>query len=330
MIVPYFIHIFSICRLIALTLGLIVLMVGLCLNSKGLFYKIPLYLLGLVVITLGLDFLNYKLFKASPIVAYRVKSSDKVSTYNSLFYRIFDCDGKYSIDDYDGNYQCSTDAVEVIPINKFLENPSQSYKEYKNKFVKLEGKIGSITGASSLTLNAYTEAEEVKNGYVTFDLEKAVQVDELEINPADYFNYDFVDVIGRVSSYDDGDTQIIYLDDAIVVDNHIYDNYELIVNNINTNDVTKAGDIYYVGINSIFYKYREDILYELDYLLSDKRESIDNLIKDAEEEIVNDDDKLYELKDYKIILCKNKKTLFVNQRINNYDKICENLDDLKN
>ena len=323
MIIPYFIHIFSIYRLISLALGIIVLMVGICLQSKGLAYKIPLYLLILLIGSLSLDYVNYALFKSRPIIAFKVKSSDKVATYNSFFYRIYDCDGKYTLDDYNKNYQCAPDDVETISINQFLENPAQSYKEYKNKFVRLEGKIGSIIGASSLTLNAYTEAEEVKNGYVTFDLEKSVSVNELDIDPKNYFNYDYVDIIGRVDSFEDNDKQVIYLDDAIVVDNHIYDEYELIVNNISTNDVTKAGDIYYVGINSIFYKYREDILYELDYLLSDKRESIDNLIKDSEEEKINDGDLLYKLKDYKIILCDNKNTLIVNNRINKYDDICE-------
>ena len=75
----------------------------------------------------------------------------------------------------------------------------------------------------------------------------------------------------------------------------------------------------------IFYKYREDILYELDYLLSDKRESIDNLIKDVEAEKINDNDLLYSLNDYQIVVCANKNTLILNKRIYNYENICDNL-----
>lgn len=326
MIIPFLVHTYSIYRFIVLSIGIIALLIGICLKNKGLIYKIPLYLLLLIILSLILDFLNYKIFKSSPIIAYKVKSSDKVATYNSLFYRIYDCNGKLVIDNYDRNYACQASDIPKISINEFLENPKQSYKEYKNKFVKLEGKIGSIIGASSLTLNAYTEAEEVKNGYVTFDLEKEVRVNELNINPSQYFNYDYVVIIGRVVSFDDTKAQTIYLDDAIVVDNHIYDNYELIVNNIDTDDILKKGDIYYVGISSIFYKYREDILYELDYLLSDKRESITNLIKNQEKEIINENDTLYKLKDYQIILCANKKTLLVNNRISKYDTLCENIE----
>ncbi len=324
MIIPYFFHTFSIYRFIALIIGIIVLIVGLCLNGSKLFFKLPLYLITLIILSLGLDYLNYICFKSSPIIAYKIKSSSTVATYNSLFYRIYDCQGQYLLDNYDKNYACSADDLKTISINEFLTSPSQSYHDYKNKFVRIEGKIGSIIGTSSLTINPYTEAEEVKNGYVTFDLEKAVQVNELDINPAQYFNYDYVDIIGRVASYDE-DKETIYLDDAIVVDNHIYDNYELIVNNIDTDDVIKAGDIYYVGISSIFYKYREDILYELDYLLSDKRESIDNLIKDVEAEKINDNDLLYSLNDYQIVVCANKNTLILNKRIYNYENICDNL-----
>lgn len=320
---PYFYHSYSIYRLIILLLGIVILIVGLSIYKKKLIIKVPLYFVGLIGVSFALDYFNFILFSAPPIMTYKVISSDKVSTYNSFFYRIYDCDGKYTIDGYDKNYLCGDEDVETISINKFLENPSETYNKYKNKFVRLEGKIGTIIGASALSLNAYTEAEEVKNGYVTFDQEKVVVVNELEINPGDYFNYDFVDVIGKVSKFEDKEVQTIYLEDAIIVDNHIYDNYELIVNNIYTDDAIKADDIYYVGITSIFYKYREDLLYELHYLLSDKRETIDNLIKDIEPEIVNDNDKVYKLEDYQIILCNNKKTLLVNNRINYYDNICE-------
>ena len=321
MIIPYFIHVFSFYRLISLILGLILLITGLCLKSKSLVYKIPLYLVLLLITLLSLDFISCKLFKGIPIISFKVESAEGVVNYNSLFFRIYSCDNNYTIDSYDKNYLCSEDALPVIPINKFLENPLESFQKYHHKFVKLEGKIGSITGTSSITLNAYTSAEEVKNGYVTFDLEKGVKAEELNIDPTKYYNYDYVDIIGLVESIDK-EKNIIYLKDAIVSDNHIYDSYEVIVNNINSYDAVKSGDIYYLGISSIFYKYREDILYELDYLLSDKRESINNLIKDAKEEIINDNDKLYKLEDYQIILCNNQNTLFVNKDINNYNDIC--------
>ena len=116
----------------------------------------------------------------------------------------------------------------MISVNKFLENPIESYNDYQGKFVRLKGKISTIVGNSSLSFNTYNENIEL-NGYVDFDENKKVVINDLKINPTEYYIYDFVEVIGLVSDYEKKQEQItVYLDDAIVIKSDLYDNYDII------------------------------------------------------------------------------------------------------
>ena len=87
-------------------------------------------------------------------------------------------------------------------------------------------------GTSSLILNAYT-SEESLNAFVSFDEGRKLVLNNLEIDPKDYYIYDIVEVIGKVSLFTEKDTKKeIHLTDAKVIYSDIYDSYELVVNNI--------------------------------------------------------------------------------------------------
>ena len=219
---------------------------------------------------------------------------------------------------------CSIDDIDLVSINEFLENPEESFESYKHKYVHLSGKINTIVGTSSLILNAYT-SEESLNGFVSFDEGRKLVLNNLEIDPKDYYIYDIVEVIGKVSLFTEKDTKKeIHLTDAKVIYSDIYDSYELVVNNIDEKKKVLAhGNIYYYGLQGIYYKYDDSYIYAIDYLLSDKRENIDNLIKNAEEEIVNEEDKLYKLDKYSVLMCKNDDVVFLNKKIKKYEDICE-------
>ena len=324
-IVPFFINRSSIFRIISLLLG--VCLITYALVRKNLKEKVRLILcfLCIAICFAVFDFFLVFTFKRVPVVSYKIESSSKVASYNSFFYRLIRCDKKYYTDfGYKKSYMCKKDDIKLVSINEFLENPEESYKEYKYKYVHLSGKINTIVGTSSLILNAYT-SEDSLNGFVSFDEGRKIVLDNLQIDPKNYYIYDIVEVIGKVSSYMEKDTiKEIHLTDAKVINSDIYDNYELVVNNIDEKKKTLAhGNIYYYGLQGIYYKYDESNIYTLDYLLSDKREVIDDLIKGIEAEVVNDEDKLYKLDKYSLLVCKNEDVVFLNKKIKNFEDICE-------
>lgn len=324
-IIPYFINVFSVFRLVSLLIGIILLLLGLIINKKNKIMKIILYPILLISSVMFLDFVSSSIFKIIPIIAFSHKSSSKVSTYNSLFYRVYDCDGIITFDNnYEKTFICNPDSISITSINKFLENPKESYQDSKGKFVHLEGKINTIVGNSSLTLNGYDENIEL-NGYVVFDEEKKVIVNGLEINPADYHIYDFIEVVGLVDSYKETDEEtIIYLIDAVVIKSNIYSKYELLVNNITSREKTKIDEkMYYLGIQGIFYKYDENNIYEIDYLLLDKRETLENLIGDISPSLIEDVHRLYELENYNIVVCENDDIIFANKDITKLKNVCD-------
>ena len=324
-ILPYCINFFSIFRLISLLIGIVVLFVGLIIYKPKKTLRVVVYPIVIFGLILVWDFIVASALKGIPVIAFFHESSPKVRTYNSLFYRVYDCD---NIKTFDGNYMkkfiCNPESIDITPINKFLENPKESYKDSKGKFVRLKGKINTIVGNSSLTLNAYDEKIEL-NGDVVFDEEKKVVINNLDINPADYHIYDVIEVIGLVDSFKESDDQtIIYLNDAVIIKSDLYTKYELLVNNINSREKIKKDEkLYYLGIQGIFYKYDENNIYEIDYLLLDKRENLENLIGDISPSELDEVHKLYELENYNIVVCENEDIIFANKDITKLQNVCE-------
>ncbi|MBQ6840976.1 MAG: hypothetical protein IJO63_02520 [Bacilli bacterium] len=323
-LVPFFIKIYSVFRLISLLIGIILLLLGLIINQNKKILRVIFYPIIIIGGCLLLDYINSYLFKGIPVISFGYASSDKVSTYNSLFYRVYDCEDILTFDaNYKRDYLCNKDAIELIGVNKYLENPKESYKDTKGKFVHLTGKISEIVGTSALKLSAYDEKIEL-NGYVVFDEGKKVYIEGLDINPADYRIYDFVEVVGLVSRYEEKDLKtIIYLTDAIVIKSDVYNEYELLVNNIDSKEKTKIDEnVYYLGLQGIFYKYDENNIYEIDYMLSDKRVTLESLIGEITPSMIEDVHELYELESYNIVVCENKDIIFANKDITNLKKVC--------
>jgi len=82
-------------------------------------------------------------------------------------------------------------------------------------------------------------------------------------------------------------------------------------------------NVYYLGISNIYYKYNEDNIYDLSYILTDKRDSIDNIVKGKEYTENNNNDRVYKFEKFNLVRCSNEKTIFVNPNISIKDNICE-------
>lgn len=328
MIVPFLINIYSIFRIISLVLGIILITVSLCLKKKRNIFYIILVPLIMLVFSYGIDTLLFYTLKRVPVFSYAIKSSDKMRTYNSFFYRVFDCNGDLTLDyGYTKNYVCSNDCLDAININSFMQDDEESFKKYHHKFVHIYGKISKITGNENIELASFTQGDDTLNGYVNFNLNNILIVNTDE-NLSKYRIYDYVDVYGKVTSINDGK---ITLTNTKLVASDIYDTYsfEIIASDDNKlTNLVKEKDYYYYGLNTINVKYDGDNIYELSYLLTDDRFKFDDLIKGKEYEVFkNDEDveiaKKYKLEKFDLLECSNGKKIVANSKSKANQSICD-------
>lgn len=328
MIVPFLINIYSIFRIISLVLGIILITVSLCLKKKRNIFYIILVPLIMLVFSYGIDTLLFYTLRRVPVFSYAIKSSDKMRTYNSFFYRVFDCNGNLTLDyGYTKNYVCSNDCLDAININSFMQDAEESFKKYHHKFVHIYGKISKITGNENIELASFTQGDDTLNGYVNFNLNNILIVNTDE-NLSKYRIYDYVDVYGKVTSINDGK---ITLTNTKLVASNIYDTYsfEIIASDDNKlTNLVKEKDYYYYGLNTINVKYDGNNIYELSYLLTDDRFKLDDLIKDKEYEIFkNEEDvevaKKYKLEKFDLLECSNGKKIVANSRSKANQSICD-------
>ncbi len=328
MIVPFLINIYSIFRIISLVLGIILITVSLCLKKKRNIFYIILVPLIMLVFSYGIDTLLFYTLKRVPVFSYAIKSSDKMRTYNSFFYRVFDCNGNLTLDyGYTKNYVCSNDCLDAININSFMQDAEESFKKYHHKFVHIYGKISKITGNENIELASFTQGDDTLNGYVNFNLNNILIVNTDE-NLSKYRIYDYVDVYGKVTSINDGK---ITLTNTKLVASDIYDTYsfEIIASDDNKlTNLVKEKDYYYYGLNTINVKYDGDNIYELSYLLTDDRFKFDDLIQDREYEVFkNDEDveiaKKYKLEKFDLLECSNGKKIVANSKSKANQSICD-------
>ena len=320
MIVPFLINIYSIFRIISLVLGIILITVSLCLKKKRNIFYIILVPLIMLVFSYGIDTLLFYTLKRVPVFSYAIKSSDKMRTYNSFFYRVYDCNWNLTLDyRYTKNYDCSNDCLDAININSFMQDAEESFKKYHHKFVHIYGKISKITGNENIELASFTESNNTLNGYVNFNLNNILIVNTEE-NLSKYRIYDYVDVYGKVTSINDGK---ITLTNTKLVASDIYDTYSFKLTNL-----VKEKDYYYYGLNTINVKYDGDNIYELSYLLTDDRFKFDDLIQDKEYEVFkNDEDveiaKKYKLEKFDLLECSNGKKIVANSKSKANQSICD-------
>lgn len=314
-IIPYILNTYNIIKLISILVGIILITISLIFYENKNIYIILITPIILIILTYTLDIFLYTKFNQIPIYIYEIKSNAKVSTYNSLFYRIYNCDNKLILDyNYEKKYSCNSDALDEIDINTFLINPINSYKEYKNKFIKITGKISKISGRDTLELNAYNIVDGALNGYVDFNKDYKVVIN-LNEDLSNYRIYDYVTVIGRVDNYKDG---TITLKDAYTIANKMYDEYTYEIINSDSKELINIVDNYYFyGIKAININYKNDI-YELSYLINDDKIDIDKIIENSNAIIYSDEEKVkiatgYELEKFNALVCETNKIIFTNK-----------------
>lgn len=327
MIVPFLLNTYSILRIISILLGTILITLSLCLKKKkNIFMKIliPIFLLA---ICYGVDTLLFYSFKRVPVFSYQIKSSTKMKTYNSFFYRVYDCNKDLVVDyGYQKSFMCESNTLDTININTFLQDSKESFKKYHHKFVKISGKISKITGNESLELSAYSETSDILNGYVNFNLNNTVVVETNE-DLSMYHIYDYVEVIGLVDKINDN---TITLKDTLLIPSNIYNeySYEVIYNEDGLEDLNIDKNYYYYNINSINIVYNDKNIYELSYLFLDEKLKYEDIILNKEYSILKDEEdievaKVYKLDKFNILECSMGKTIFVDNKAKLTVDMCE-------
>lgn len=313
-IVPFLINHYSIYKMLSVALGIILLEISFFMTkNKNIFTVIYLPII-LLLITYGIDYFKTYTFNSKPIYVLENKINNKVSVYNSLFYRVFKCNNEYVLDNlYKKSFVCNTKLLDNIDINSLLSEPKGSYKKYKNKFIKVTGKVSQINGASSIYLQAYFDNEDDLNGYVKFNetSKLVVQLDNLDISK--YKIYDYITVIGYLSDFEEENQELI-LTEVKLEDNNLYDNYEIQIiqsSECNNEIKTYTDNLYTHCIDNVYLDYKVD-RYELSYVLKDKKIHFEDLIRNAEVKVL-ENYKLFRLKQFDILSCSEEKNILINK-----------------
>lgn len=319
---PFCFNTYSLFRIVGLAGGIFLITLSLVFAPRRNVFLIMLTPIILLCLSYALDtFLFYK-FSRIPLYVIEEKSNDKVSTYNSFFYRIYNCDGNLTLDyGYNKSYVCADEALDTININDFLIDPVKTYDEYKDKFVKITGKVSKLSGEESISLSAYTVGTDSLNGYVNFNTNYNLEV-AINESLSQYRIYDIITVIGRVSSITDKDgVYTIKLSDAKLLPSDIYDSYTYEIVRSDSKDLVsmvKGQEYYLYGLSALNVKYANEAIYELSYLITDSRITLDDIVENTSATNMYDEEevlvaKSYELEKFNVLVCENDKTIFANK-----------------
>ena len=309
---------------ILIVLGIILFAIVVFLSDINRAFKILAVSFCLVTIYY-MDYFGFTLLKRIPTLTKKVYSSTNVVTYDSFIYRVYACGKETTMDfGYKQRYLCDEFDLKTIPVNEFLEDPQNSFDRFKGKFVKLSGKINKINlGNNSIEVEKYEKDESNPyNGYVKFNDVYAISVmfDETA-DLSDTHIYDEVTFIGRVLDIKiEGTRKIINLGDAIHLPTRAYEQYKIDVKTNNDNEIIQIFEnVYTKGIEEFLVSYSSVDVYELSYVLMDRRISISDLIDsslEVEENVLEDHGK------YKALICTNGAVVIGNKKLTNNEKNC--------
>ena len=330
-------------RLILLIVGFILQIVGMLLEVKAKKVIAPILIVLYAGLLVLIDYVFVLKMNKLPILAIRNTVSANTKIYNGLFYRVWKCnisDEKIYVDKlYKSPFYCDDKELKKIDINEFLLHFEQKYKKYRNHFVKIEGKISEIEGLNYLEMKAYEFEVDKMNGYVVFDdnVKLRFKFNGPYEKLADYSVYDTVKVIGRVYDLDknENDEYTINLKDSSILPTDVYDDFEIIVdaNNNCSNEMNlyyqdKDNKYYIDCLNNMQIKYSQEDIYDLKYILQDKKVTLEDLYKKALEKEEYDDggSVLYKFDNFNILKCNttegNKDIIFGNKTLVKTGQYC--------
>lgn len=305
--------------------GIFLNVIGVVLLKK---HKVVSFFASLIVIftiVWGLDFLFVWQFDRYPAIAFMEEEGTSSRIYNAFYYRLWDCDDVKTLDlNYQKGYLCSKDSLETKDVNAFLGVAEENYKTYKNKFVKISGKISSIDGIESIQMQSYTKDETSLNGKVTFTESPTMTFffNQTEQQLSKLSVYDSVTVIGKVERLEKKKGEIIiHVKDSVLVTTPTAYDYTVKVEPAKYCEADKKSyatieetTFYTSCIDHVYIHYENGDVYELSYALQEKKVKLDDLLKDGvQNEPDKDENVLFRFADHVVIVCKNEDVIIGNK-----------------
>lgn len=334
LISPFFFNRYSLIRLGVLLFGILILSLGIFLFKKTNILKIILYPLLLLLLFYGMDYACVFFLDRMPIFAYQNVMETNFSTFDSLIYRIYDCNGEKTLDSlYKLGYVCEY-TLEEKDINAFLSSGANNYQKYRSKFVTIKGKVSEVFGNDYLSLQAYEQNSNNLVGQLTFNKNATLKIVNNQGDLKLYNNYEIYDnvlVTGRIVKKENN--EIIMYDAKIQIVNNFDD---FVVNTIEDKTcknklkkLTMVGEYTFYSncFDDIFIKYDEDTIYDVILALETKKLTFDKWVKESSKE-ENETKELYKFADYNLLKCKESNTIIIgNKNMKLNSKVCETIEE---
>lgn len=321
---------YTLLRLVFVLLGVLLLTIGLLLFQKRKGFKIFLYPILFLILVYAFDYGCVYLLNRVPIFAFENRTDDTFSTYDSLLYRVYDCNGNTTFDFlYKKSYVCDY-TLEPKDINAFLDSGNNNYRKYHSKFVTIKGKVSEVFGNDYISLQAYEQKENNLVGGLTFNKNATLKVKNNQGNLRLYGQYEIYDnvlVTGRI--YKKENNEIIMQDAKIELINN-FDEFSINVIEEKScknkrKELTKVGDYQYYSecLDEVFVKYDEDTIYDIILALETKKLTFEKWIGNMVPE-EDDEKELYKFDTYNLLKCKNTNTILIgNKKLKLNSNFCE-------
>ena len=321
-----------------------IIILSLNLGIKNKFKKTSTLLFFLIffIISIVTDGIIVYTFKRVPIFSYNIISTEKSRVYNSIGMRVWQCDKnnyKQLIVDpfYKNGYMCNAEDIVPIDSNSFLNAVVENYDEYRNKYVKIRGKISKKSGQNLIEMRPYTSTENSINGYINFadNITLRILFNKTEPLLDDYDVYDEITIVGIIKNIENNNSKyVIYMYDSKVVSTINLNEYAITITSskkclaepilINSNEIN---DIYTYCIEDAIVSYPEH-KYELPQALSSNKISIEDIYSNSDEteEDPETGNKIYRFADYSVYVCnplQSKDIYITNQKVKFSDITCK-------
>lgn len=304
-------------RIILNIIGIIILVIATVMQGVTKKKFVILYFFLYLIIAILLDTVVVINFNRLPVYSYNIITSNDSRVLNALGYRVWDCKGKALKVDrfYKLGYYCDASEMEAIDVNAFLSEVVDNFDDYKNNYLKINGKISSKDGSTYIEMQPYHSNEITINGYVNFadNITLRAVFNSSEESLVNYEVYDSVTLVGKIWHIkEENEKYVIYMEDTKIVSAETEDSYQIIVSSNPTCDNKRkliyAGadyNLYTECLNNVIVKYNESNIYELSSLLSSGKVKITDILEKANEEQTQESDgtKLYIYDNFRIVKC---------------------------
>ena len=198
-------------RIILLSLSIILFIVFNVIERTHKKLAIIIFTFILLFLAQVFDYIAIKYFNKEPLLVYSIIEDNNVRVFNSVFYRVWQCDLKensYIIDNLEKmGYFCNVANLDSTNINTYAVELITNYDKYVDTFIKVKGIVVDVTDDYFLLKSYIIKDEQVIfNNNLILKVYTNATINNVNIN-------DSVEVSGRVGKKEDKE---ILLEDCVI------------------------------------------------------------------------------------------------------------------